>query len=548
GELPPGWKQLTHPEGQPYFYHSGKRIITECWLWDPQMFKNLNCFIDRFEEFTQERNLTQRGDVDLLLEVNRNLTKRGDVGLLLEVNVEDEISWCGYYYVWASTRTVFWLEHFDLSSHVPELKGHVSSTYTKAYLEYQYWYHWNLFPNIHDVDDDIYDLVANTIADARTDVHTSRSSTVTLTKEQLKEMAEIVEGMKTKARYQNYYGQYGARLDYEQSVYSNKPPEETLLFKIFSPLLFFAPNVSLKSLNEVWVDGITIRARCLDFFFQMNIQWRGHIVHASILLNANVAFLAIPSNDPSNNTLTLQSNRTGAQIISYLSIVTSLASMLLASMLVRKHSSKQYDSLYDYTFVSFMSVLMAEVHSLNQSKYLDTHHHPKYGFEALAIIYSLPYVLLMWGMATFLVAFLLMCLVISTSTVRFIVAIATSFNLGLVLLFVWVFREESYKNWQKDLRNMWWDWLTGQRGREDSSTSNQYDSPHETEPRLNNTEANQRSDSGRDAASAEQNTRRKGFHSLLKCVKCWWGERWGAARLRGNAPSSAGRSIPLSDV
>ncbi|KAG5719795.1 hypothetical protein E4T56_gene7279, partial [Termitomyces sp. T112] len=363
GELPPGWKQLTHPEGQPYFYHSGKRIITECWLWDPQMFKNLNCFIDRFEEFTQERNLTQRGDVDLLLEVNRNLTKRGDVGLLLEVNVEDEISWCGYYYVWASTRTVFWLEHFDLSSHVPELKGHVSSTYTKAYLEYQYWYHWNLFPNIHDVDDDIYDLVANTIADARTDVHTSRSSTVTLTKEQLKEMAEIVEGMKTKARYQNYYGQYGARLDYEQSVYSNKPPEETLLFKIFSPLLFFAPNVSLKSLNEVWVDGITIRARCLDFFFQMNIQWRGHIVHASILLNANVAFLAIPSNDPSNNTLTLQSNRTGAQIISYLSIVTSLASMLLASMLVRKHSSKQYDSLYDYTF----------------SKYLDTHHHPKYG-------------------------------------------------------------------------------------------------------------------------------------------------------------------------
>lgn len=52
-----------------------------------------------------------------------------------------------------------------------------------------------------------------------------------------------------------------------------------------------------------------------------------------------MAFLAIPSNDPSNNNV-LQSARTSAQILSYLSVVTSFGSMLLGLMLAQHHKAK----------------------------------------------------------------------------------------------------------------------------------------------------------------------------------------------------------------
>ncbi|KAG6889437.1 hypothetical protein C0995_001205 [Termitomyces sp. Mi166 len=180
-------------------------------------------------------------------------------------------------------------------------------------------------------------------------------------------------------RFINYHGQYGARLNSSQSIHTDEIPKRTWLIKTFSPFLFSAPNIHLESLNALWVDKITLRAR----------TWK-----ASILLNANVAFLSIPSNDPSNNAPTLQSARTAAQIASYLSVVTSFASMLLALILVRQHKAKERESLD-----------VNEYHT-----YVHAHATSEYGFEGLAIVYSLPYALLTWGYVLFALYYrMLMC-------------------------------------------------------------------------------------------------------------------------------------------
>ncbi|KAH0579352.1 hypothetical protein H2248_003492 [Termitomyces sp. 'cryptogamus'] len=520
-ELPCGWKQLTHPEGQPYFYHAGKRIITECWIRDQQIFTILTDFINEFERFVQLHDLTQPDDADLLL----------------EVNIEDGENWCGYYYVSA-------LNH--------RRRGF---SYTQLYLEYQYWYHWDLFPNVYPTTDGIYDLVANTIADARTDILSSRTSTVNYSREDLIEMTAIVDVMRNnkffasnwclgrfmqliiKDRFINYHGEYGARLDSLQSIYSDGSPGRTWLIEIFSPLLFFAPNVHLKDLHELWVDKITIKPRWMKFFVKMNGQWGEHIVHvganlmepytnlmkrkASILLNANVAFLSIPSNDPSNDSSILRSTRTAAQIASYLSVVASFASMLLALMLVRQHRTKEWNFLGNPLGVG-------KFH-----EYVGTHHHSKYGFEALAITYSLPYALLIYGMGTFLVAFLLMCFVRSTTTVRSIVGTATFLMCGLILLCIVMFGEGE---WKRKLQKVW-NWLTDkkERGR-NSSASNQ---DGETETRRDNVEANPNvsgsenqdnaevnqngTESSHDAGSTEQDVGQKikRFCSRLVSARSW---------------------------
>ena len=68
-----------------------------------------------------------------------------------------------------------------------------------------------------------------------------------------------------------------------------------------------------------------------------------------------------------------------AQISSFLSIVASVGSILLGLLLVRQHRIKSKETA-------------DEAH-----RFLESRKHKALGLETLAIIYSLPYAMLMWG-------------------------------------------------------------------------------------------------------------------------------------------------------
>jgi hypothetical protein len=58
----------------------------------------------------------------------------------------------------------------------------------------------------------------------------------------------------------------------------------------------------------------------------------------AVLLIVNVAFLAIPSVDPGDST------RSPAQLISYLSVITSIGSIVMGLLLLRQHRTKPQDA------------------------------------------------------------------------------------------------------------------------------------------------------------------------------------------------------------
>ena len=58
-----------------------------------------------------------------------------------------------------------------------------------------------------------------------------------------------------------------------------------------------------------------------------------------MLLNANVAFLAIPSVDPGNHI------RTPAQLASFISIVTSIRSVVVGLLLLRQHRTEPHEAV-----------------------------------------------------------------------------------------------------------------------------------------------------------------------------------------------------------
>ena len=60
-----------------------------------------------------------------------------------------------------------------------------------------------------------------------------------------------------------------------------------------------------------------------------------------MLLNANLAFLAIPNVDSEDHI------RTSAQLAKYLSIITSVGSVVAGLLLLRQHRNKPQDSAED---------------------------------------------------------------------------------------------------------------------------------------------------------------------------------------------------------
>jgi len=150
-----------------------------------------------------------------------------------------------------------------------------------------------------------------------------------------------------------------------------------------------------------------------QFIDKLNTEWQEFIIVGTVLLNANVAFLSIQSVD---NDGTMVVHRSAAQISCYVSMVTSLGSIILALLLVRQNRSKSRQSIEE------------------AGNFLGSMTHKTRGLETLAILYALPYALLMWSMLSFLLAFLFTCFFSSSASTRISVG---TFLVAVGVFVVW---------------------------------------------------------------------------------------------------------------
>jgi len=92
-------------------------------------------------------------------------------------------------------------------------------------------------------------------------------------------------------RFLNFHGQYGARLSRKHSVHvRDQKVSRSYLFVTLSPILFSAPNIHLKTMTELWVDKLTLKAPWGDFFSRLNDEWQGHTVYVCFYLFTKVFF------------------------------------------------------------------------------------------------------------------------------------------------------------------------------------------------------------------------------------------------------------------
>ncbi|KAI0676470.1 hypothetical protein C8Q78DRAFT_1065287 [Trametes maxima] len=423
-DVPPDWIPCAHPEGRLYFYHPTKRIYTDADVREYKILAILEAFEERLCNIIRNDNLILPHDYELVL-------------YLEERKISGGYNWL-YYYVNHATRTLFWLEEFDIIEMLDDdaIPGIKTPSCIRYEIESKYWYHWEMYPYRHEMQEEVFTELSAILTFASVDVITSMTSTVTYRPDEVHRMLGLVKSAKAASkmdfstvavvhqRFLNLYGQTFARLGRDQSVYKTKKHHKTPLIRLLSPLFWNAPQVHLRGLERIWIDGILAIVPWSTFISKLHNEWQEFVLYATVLLNANVAFLAIPSVDDGTTELT------AAQISSYLSIVTSVGSILLGLLLVRQHRVKSKDTADEAW------------------RYLSSRKHPTLGLETLAIIYSLPYALLMWGMVTFLLAFSFECF---TTPDRVGVFTTAAGWIAVAILVFWCI----FTGWESDETSVW---------------------------------------------------------------------------------------------
>ncbi|KAH8987898.1 hypothetical protein EDB92DRAFT_1801018 [Lactarius akahatsu] len=411
------WVPATHPDGALYFFDMDRvrALFTDTDMHDPKLREEMEGFYHYLQRILDHEEVAIP---------SRNY----DLTLDIMPSEDGQTKW-SYYFACHETRCLFWLDPYDANYMISELFGVKSLAHVRHRLEDLYWcdhsarFAWvNLGPR--------YSL---TIKLNVTDAMTSKSSTLPYDADTMQKMIRLVRNAKGTLpghllsvsqarllsffahwRFLYFHGQKCARLERDKTVYAGANRERTVLITFLSPVLFLAPEVHLRELEKLWTDEVIIEAVWKNFMTRLLEEWGELILSSTVMLTANVGFLAIPGvvisniNNPLTSASELNIFTSPAQIASCMSVEASVGSIVIGMLLVRHNRTKQKEDPAG-----------ANTHRI-------------FGLEPMAIIFSLPWALLMWAMVMFSIALLLFCFSISNLSTRTFVTVTSVMVAALI--------------------------------------------------------------------------------------------------------------------
>jgi len=180
-------------------------------------------------------------------------------------------------------------------------------------------------------------------------------------------------------RFYNFHGEPQARLERDKSVYGCPSGPRTWLIKIFSYVLFSMPEVHLQNLQKMQVDRILYKYDWERTMETVKEEWTKLTLLGACLL------IALGANSPNLY-------GTPVQIMAYLSTFCGFGGVILGMLLL--HQNRESNRLS----------------AQNVQQFLAKNNSTSFGLEPLAILYSLPYGLLMLGLLLFLAAICMRCI------------------------------------------------------------------------------------------------------------------------------------------
>ncbi|PPQ83926.1 hypothetical protein CVT25_000671 [Psilocybe cyanescens] len=437
-QSPEGWVKYTHPEGVRYFHHPEKGVYSDSNLDDERVYNRVMNDIKTLEEHRSSCGIEyfNSGYKDLVIHASCG-------------NQDQDFEPSIYYYVDHQMRSVFFLDIYDtIALDVNEgIYGPTSPDHLRHEIEAQYWFHVQLYPSSRLLTRESIASLRDVILHFIGDAITSLTSTAPYSIQDLRDILDLTTNMDknvdmptrdgaqsllarqmfifARSRFIHFHGEPHARLENNVSVYGDNVHQRTWLLNSLSTILFYGPDFHSRNLqNMQGVDRIVHKSVFRESMQKINDEWDHSVLFATVMLNANVAFLAIQSVDNNDSP-----QRSAAQICSYVSMFASIGSIVLGLHLSRKNKTNDLDNM---------------IYNVNEvQRYMESRSYPRFGGpDALAILYSLPYALLIWGMVSFFLAVALICFIHSDTFTRTIVGFCVASS---IILIFWCIQT----NWDK---------------------------------------------------------------------------------------------------
>ncbi|KAL4268693.1 WW domain-containing protein [Pleurotus pulmonarius] len=296
---PVGWTRYEHPKGPLYFRHESKNIFSNAHLGASANLATISRFIASFESFVSDNRIHIDPSSELVLDLREP-----------DKNTER----CGYYLVDHQDRTVFWLDEFNTAD-LPDwqdVPGVTANAHIRHELEALYWRHCEFFPHTREVTQDLVDELRDMITHALGDISSYPLSIIEFTTDELKTMLDIVAAAETQVKklapasfatlsrlmhlrgFGSLYLTYqpSARSARGQAIYDSSTKRS--YFYMLSKLLYFGgPEAYMRVLHGAYVDRMVNAAHVNQVVSRLIAEWKDFILVATVLLNANVALLAI---------------------------------------------------------------------------------------------------------------------------------------------------------------------------------------------------------------------------------------------------------------
>ncbi|KAG2337053.1 hypothetical protein BDR05DRAFT_1005359 [Suillus weaverae] len=389
-----GWESVVHPEGALYFHDATRHVFTDANLRSKRLLKAINHLAHQL--------LLQASDII-----------DDSTHLVIELQVKEDA--CNYYFVQHDKRLLFWLQDYDepiVSTSVSRVSNRILTSVEIA-LEAQYWFvdrivmHCELYPSNAPIQPQIATELKHVLLHAHSDFLTSDTSVVPYDLSTLQSMLDLSNHLVeyvgpltspsdeyvelpahlmcvlarlmrlfARSKFLNFYGQVGARVNANQSVYEveQSRTKGTLRLRLANAFLWGVPAAQYKFLQNTWIDNILNYPKWYKHISRLNGDWSNVTIFSTVMLAVDVSFLAVPG------------VISEVAVVIYLSAICSVSSLVVSMLLAVESRRWGTDS--------------AEGAALFMARMI----HTQSDIEALAIMYSLPYAHLIWGMFFFVTA------------------------------------------------------------------------------------------------------------------------------------------------
>ncbi|KAF9219937.1 hypothetical protein BS17DRAFT_363136 [Gyrodon lividus] len=387
------WVRCIQPEGSLYFLNPVKRIMTDADISRPNILQKINEVANELLRSAGEM-VTLHDGVELV------------IGLVDHGHGNRE---CLYYFVDHRQQLLFWVHAYKLSNISANVKGVSRMSHMKYAVETQYWRHFELYPNRRKLKAEHHAELKGILIHASTETLTSNTSIAPFDLDEIGRMLDLVDKTEgsidkqqvyavyvvarlmrlfTSSRFVNFYGQPEARLNSDQSVYTKLRGQDeapSSFIRISDLLLFGGPSAHAIELQRVWVDRTVNFPRWKGFISKLSNEWAGFTIYSTVMLAVDVGFLAIPVLGTDD-----EGTIPAAIISTYMSIIFVVGSLVVSVQLSNGIRGQDTSSAKETA-----ALMLRSTQSM-------------LGTDALAIMYSLPFALLIWGMIFFVLSLALL--------------------------------------------------------------------------------------------------------------------------------------------